>query len=233
MAKWRKKKEGIDILEDPNAVVEKANEFFDSKKNRILVSIIGGILAITILGIAGYNYYITDQNMVAQEELFQSQFYFESDSLAQALNGDGNNYGFLDIIDKYPRTKAANLSHFYAGVSYLKLGDFNGAIRHLNEFSSSDYIVQARAYALTGDAYMEIDDFGRAAEYYERASDYKPNEYFTPVYLKKLAIAYENGGQPDAAAKAYGRIVHDFPNATEVHNAKKQCARLEAIASEN
>ena len=37
MAKGKKKDEGIEILEDPNAIVEKANEFFDNKKNKTVV----------------------------------------------------------------------------------------------------------------------------------------------------------------------------------------------------
>ena len=37
MAKEKKQDEGIDILEDPNAIVDKANEFFSSKRNKALV----------------------------------------------------------------------------------------------------------------------------------------------------------------------------------------------------
>lgn len=230
MAKDKKKDEGIDVLEDPNAIVEKANEFFSSKRNKTLVFGLGGIIAAAIIGVAGYNYYITNQNTVAQEELFQAQFYFDADSLGLALNGDGNSYGFLEIIDEFSGTKAANLSHFYAGASYLRLGDFDGAVRHLKDFSGDDYLVQARAYSLIGDAYMEQDDFTSAIDYYERAADYKPNESFTPVYLKKLAIAQEQNGNLSGAANTYGIIEDKYPQSTEIHDAKKQKARLEALA---
>ncbi len=232
MAKGKKKDEGVDILEDPNAIVEKANEFFDSKRNRTIVFSVGGVLAAIIIGISGYNYYITDQNSTAQEELFQAQFYFESDSLGLALNGDGNNYGFLDIIDEFPGTKAANLATFYAGASYLQLGDYDGAIRHLKDFSSSDYLVQARAYSLIGDAYLEQDDFENAIDFYKQASDYRPNESFTPIYLKKLAIARENGGDLSGAVGAYEIIIDDYPKSDFIHDAKKHKARLEALIAE-
>ena len=56
-----------------------------------------------------------------------------------------------EIIDEFSGTKAANIASFYAGASYLRLGDFDGAIRHLSDFSSSDFLVQARAYTLMGD----------------------------------------------------------------------------------
>ncbi|MEO9868951.1 tetratricopeptide repeat protein [Ekhidna sp.] len=230
MAKGKKKDEGIEILEDPNAIVEKANEFFDNKRNKAMVFGIGGIIALLIVGFAGYNYYITNQDQTAQEELFQAQFYFDADSLGLALNGDGNSYGFLEIIEEFSGTKAANLSNFYAGASYLKLGDFDGAIRYLKDFSSDDYLLQGRAYSLIGDAYMEMDDFSNAITYYEKAVDYKKNKSFTPIYLKKLAIAQEQIGSLSAAVGTYEAIVKDYPNASEIHDAKKQKARLEAIA---
>ncbi len=230
MAKEKKKDEGIDVLEDPNAIVEKANEFFSSKRNKAIVFGVGGVLAAIVVAIAGYNYYITNQNNTAQEELFQAQFYFEADSLGLALNGDGNSFGFLEIIDEFPGTGAANLSRFYAGASYLRLGDFDGAVRYLKDFDSNDYLIQARAYALIGDAYMEMDDFESAIDYYERAADYKPNKSFTPIYLKKLAIAQEQNGSLSDAADTYGVIEKEYPNSAQIHDAKKQKARLQALA---
>ncbi|MEM0938467.1 MAG: tetratricopeptide repeat protein [Bacteroidota bacterium] len=230
MAKEKKKEDGIDVLDDPNVILDKANEFFNDKRNKTLVFGVGGVLAVIVVAFAGYNYYITDQNNSAQEELFQAQFYFEADSVGLALNGDGNSYGFLEIIEEFPGTSAANLSNFYAGASYLQLGDFDGAIRYLKDFDSNDYLVQARAYALIGDAYMEQDDFENAINYYKRAADYKPNESFTPIYLKKLAIAHEQNGSLIEAAEIYGIIEKEYPSSSEVHDAKKQKARLLALA---
>ncbi|MEM9896034.1 MAG: tetratricopeptide repeat protein [Bacteroidota bacterium] len=228
MAK-KKKDESVEVFEDPNAIVDKANDFFSSKKNQTLVFSIGGILALIIVGFAGYNYYITDQNATAQEELFQAQFYFDADSLGLALNGDGNSYGFLEIIEEFPGTKAASLASFYAGASYLKLGDFDGAIRSLKDFSSSDYLVQGRAYSLIGDAYMELDDFTNAISFYGKASDYNPNEYFTPIYLQKLALAHEQNGDYSAAAATYRIILEEYPTSRLVNDAKKHEARLNAL----
>jgi len=56
--------------------------------------------------------------------MFMAQKYFEQDSIRKALNGDGQYLGFLAIIDEYGMTKSSNLSHYYAGMCYLKLGQF-------------------------------------------------------------------------------------------------------------
>ena len=63
------------------------------------------------------------------------------DSLNWALNGDGNNVGFLKIIDKYSGTPAGNLAHYYAGVCYLKKGDFSNAEKQLRAFDGKGSMV--------------------------------------------------------------------------------------------
>ncbi len=224
-----------ELLESPEALrhtlIDNTELFFKKKKNQRIVLGIGVVIALVVAGIFGYTYYMDNQNQAAQEEMFQAIFYFESDSLSKALNGDGNNYGFLEIIDEYGGTSAANLAHFYAGISFLKQGDYENAVAHLEDFSASDYLLQARAYALIGDAQMGLNQYEEAAQSYQKAADYKPNRYFTPEYLKKAAIAYEANNNYQAAADSYGRIIEEFPTSTEYQEALKHQARLEALAS--
>lgn len=224
-----------ELLENPDALrdtlVGKTGTFFKSKKNQNLVLGLGTVLALAIAGVFGYTYYNESQNEAAQNDMFQAIFYFESDSLNLALNGDGNNYGLLEIIDEYGGTDAANLAHYYAGVSYLKQGAYEDALDHLDEFSSSDLLVQARAYALMGDAYMELEEFDQAASNYEKAADYKPNKFFTPQYLVKAGLAYEELGNYAEAADIYGRIVEEYPESTQYQQALKQQIRMQGMAA--
>lgn len=233
MAKTKTRKdEGIEIIDDPEVLMDKAEVFFSEKKNRNLVFGIGSVIVLLVAGFFGYKLYIDNLNTEAQKEMFQAVFYFEADDFGQALNGDGNSLGFLDVIADYPGTPAANLSSFYAGASYLKLSDFPNAVRYLADFSSSDFLLQARAYSLMGDAYMEQDDFANAVKWYEEAANHKANKEFTPVYLFKLAVAKENAGDLKGAAAAYGKIVSDYINAPLVQDAKKHKARLEGLAAQ-
>ena len=227
-----KKEEGIEILEDPEVLAGKAEEFFNNSKNKNLVFGIGGVIAIAILAFLGYKYYITGQDAEAQKEMFQAVHYFEADSLGKALNGDGINYGFLDIIDNYGGTEAGNIANFYAGTAFLKMGNAESAISYLESFSSSDYVVQARAYALVGDANMELGDYSAAVSAYDKAASHKPNKEYTPIYLQKLAVAQEANGKFSAAADAYAQIVDEYPNSSLVQEAKKHKARLQGLAAE-
>lgn len=230
MAKKKQEHSEGSVIENPDIIVSQAEEFFQDKKKRNFTVIIGSILILAVVALFFYRGHIESQNVEAQEEMFQAVYFYEADSLSKALNGDGLNYGFLKIIGDYPGTDAANLANFYAGSIYMSLGEYKSAVRHLTEFSSSDYLVQARAYSLLGDGHMEQNLFTEAAGYYQKAVDYKPNESYTPVYLQKLAIAQENAGNYSAAAAAYGKIVEDYFKSRLVQEAKKHKARLEGLA---
>jgi tetratricopeptide (TPR) repeat protein len=236
MAKVKPKKKkgesGNDLLENPDVLAEKLSrsEQFLEKNKMIVISVIAA-LAIIVSAIFLFRFYVSNQNSQAQVDMFQAVYYFESDSIQKALHGDGNNYGFLEIIDNYGITEAANLAHFYAGASYMKLGQYQDAIDHLTEFSSKDLVVKARALALIGDAHMELQEYREAAEFYEKAADYKSNQYLSPLYLTKAATAYEKLMDYETAAERYGIIVEEYPESSEYNNARKHKARLEKLAS--
>jgi tetratricopeptide (TPR) repeat protein len=233
--KYRKKKDikkGNELLESPEALAErlsKTEQYLEKNKKIVLIAL--GSLALVISAFFLGRYYLTNQNNQAQVDMFQAVYYFESDSLDLALNGDGNNYGFLDIIDNYGFTETANLANYYIGASYLNKGEFENAIEYLSEFSSDDIVVQARAYALIGDAYMELNDYSTASEFYGKAADYKPNEFLSPLYLVKAATAYEKLMDYESASDCFETIIKEFPESSEFQNARKHKARLDGLAS--
>ena len=233
MVKIRKpKKENEEILpldnqEVVNETLSKSEEFINKNKNYLILFF--GIITISIAAFSIFSYLKSNQNENAQNEMFQAVYYFEKDSLVQALNGDGNNYGFLEIIDEYSLSEAANLSRFYAGASYLKLGNYQNAINYLDQFSSSDLLVQARAYSLIGDAYVELEDYENAIYYFEKASSEHPNQFFTPSYLLKLALVYEEVSDLKSAIKSYETIISDFKNSPEYQTSLKNKSRLEGL----
>ncbi|MDN5204453.1 tetratricopeptide repeat protein [Fulvivirgaceae bacterium BMA10] len=232
-----KKKKGTtksqhELLENPEALAEqlsKTEAFIERNKTAVL-----GVIAVVIVSLAGlffYRYWVDGQNETAQLEMFQAQYWFEADSLDLALNGDGNHYGFLEIIESYGATKAANLAKFYAGVSYLKKGDFDSAIEYLNDFSSSDLLIQARAYSLIGDAHMEKGNFEEALSQYRKAANHNSTKFFSPQYLMKAATAQEKLEDYSGAIKTYDTIIEDFSDSSEKQDARKHKARIERMAS--
>ncbi|GHE56827.1 MULTISPECIES: tetratricopeptide repeat protein [Roseivirga] len=198
------------------------------------VGFVGAIVGLAVIvlasGIFLWNYRTQQRNIDAQNEIFQAQYYYESDSLELALLGDGRNLGFLDIMDIYSGTEVANLAHFYAGASYLKQRDFEKALEYLKGFSTSEILVQGRAYSLIGDAYMELGNFTKAADSYEKAANTVDDSYFSPAYLLKASLAHEKASDLKAAIAALDKIVKEYKNAPEVMEARKQKSRLEVLA---
>lgn len=218
-----------ELLENPQALAEKL-QGAETWAERHPKTVIGISVAIALIvgGYFGFQYYKDSQEKEAQQEMFQAIYYFEADSLDLALNGDGNNLGFIDIIDDYGITQAAKLANFYAGAAYLQQGKYEVARLYLEDFSADDLLVQARAYSLIGDTYMEEKNYADAAKYYDKAAGYKPNKYFTPVYLMKAALAHEKNNNNDKAIAAYDKIITEYFQAPEYQNARKYKAKLEA-----
>jgi tetratricopeptide (TPR) repeat protein len=235
MAKKKTKKSQeveYELLEKPEEIASRLErgEAFVKKNSKLF----GGIIIAGILVIAGVLYFQIDRqnkNKKAQAEMFQAVYYFEQDSTDFALNGDGSNPGFLKIVDQYSGTESANMANFYIGSIYLSEGQFQKAIDYLKKFSAKDYFVQARAFALLGDAHMELEQTKEAIAAYKKAVDHKENKHFAPRYLSKLAIAYEEDGDIPNAIKTYQTIEDKYFESFEYTNARKHKARLEGLAS--
>ncbi len=225
MAKNEEKKE---LLENPEILAEKVEgaEHWIEENPKIVFGVLG-IIVLIVGGYFGYRYWINSQDEVAQKEMFPAVRYFEADSLDLAMNGDGNNLGFKQIIEDYAMTDAGNLANFYAGSISLKQGKFPLAVLYFQDFKSDDQLIQARAYSLTGDAFMEQKKYEEAAEYYSKAANHKPNKYFTPTYLMKAALAYEKLNQNDKAIKTYQQVIDQYWESSEFQNARKYKARLD------
>ncbi|UOQ73384.1 tetratricopeptide repeat protein [Hymenobacter cellulosilyticus] len=219
------------LLEDPDALAERlanSEDFLRRNKNVLL-----GLLAVVILAVAGgFGYYMwrSSQDTKAQAAMFQAVNYWEADSLNKAMKGDGQYDGLEAIASEYSGTKAGNLANFYAGAAALKQGKFQAAIDYLEDFSSDDLLVQARAYALLGDANLELNKYKEAADLYNKAANYNANEYFSPGYLMKEATARELAKDYEGAIKAYDKILTDYQNAQEAGEARQFKARLEGLA---
>jgi TolA-binding protein len=230
--KETKKSDQNELIENPEVIAEKLvpGEDFLKSNSKILA----GILAVAIVLIGGilfFQYNTQQQNEKAQAEMFQAVYFFEQDSVDFALNGDGINKGFLNIIESYPRTDAANLAHFYTGSIYLSQKKFEDALTHLEEFSSDDYLVQAKAYSLVGDANLELGKTDEAIAQYTKAARTNENKFMSPKYLAKLAVAQEEAGKIEDAIKTYAEIEEKYYESFEFAAARKHKARLEGLAA--
>ncbi len=184
-----------------------------------------GVVAIAVLGYLAYNQFIVaPKEASAANELYYPQQYFDQavanteaqDSLYNlALNGAEGKYGFLDIIEEYPGTKAANLANYSAGMAYLNMNQYDQAIDYLEEFNSNDAILGALAKGGIGDAFMQLGQPQEALDYYEQAIAHNENEFTTPRFLYKAGVTALETGNREKALEYFERIKADYSTSVE------------------
>ena len=216
-------------LEDeknPIAEIQNVWERYGKQASYVLLGII-----VIVAGFFAYRNLVSEPNeKQATEAMFRAEQYYRLDSARLALNGDNINAGFLKVISRYGSTKAANLASFYAGSCYLKLGDYNNAIKYLKDFSTSVQQLQERDYGLLGDAYSELNRKEEAAEQYKKAGTYfEKDELLSPEYLFRSGYLYESMGKTQDAISMYRLIKDKYPASQRGADIDKYLARLGVV----
>ncbi|MBN8838061.1 MAG: tetratricopeptide repeat protein [Sphingobacteriia bacterium] len=190
------------------------------------------IAAVAIVVIAGgwygyEQYFVKPKEEKATEAIAKAQQYFLADSSRKVLDGDGLNKGVLYIIKTYSGTKTANLAHYYAGISYLKLGEFQSAVDQLKQFSTDAKQVQMAAYGALADAYSELNKKTEAVEFYQKAgSTFEKDEFSSSEYLFRAALLNETLGKTKEALEIYKTIKAKYPKTDKGFQADKYIYRL-------
>ncbi|MBC8342780.1 MAG: tetratricopeptide repeat protein, partial [Bacteroidetes bacterium] len=167
----------------------------------------------------------------AQDLMFIAEDYFGKDSFELALNGSAESYyGFLDIIDEFKITPSGNLARYYAGICYLKLGDYEEALFHLKKFKTNSLMLKPIALGAIGDCYSELEEYDNALKYYMKAANASENTFTTPIFLMKAGAVLEHQDNYKKAIKVYERIKEDFKDSQEANNADKYIGRAKAHA---
>lgn len=205
----------------------KAEMYVEENKNNLMTV----VLAI-VIGFSGFfaydRFYVQPKENNAATEMYNAESNFGQSKFQEALDGDEQFAGFLEIIDSYGGTKAANLAEYYAGICYLRLGDSESAIEHLDNFSSDDEILAPLAKAAIGDAFSELGQNEEALSYYINAAELRTNDFTTPIFLMKAGNAAYTLGDYDNALELYTRIKNEFESSKEGQKIDKYIARVTA-----
>jgi tetratricopeptide (TPR) repeat protein len=214
-------------------VIARAKDFW--ARNSKIISI---TCVVVVLGVAGYfiykNYIQKPKEVQSVDALFKAEEYYRMDSFRLALNGDGQYYGFLRVIDKYGGTKSGNLACYYAGVSYLRLDDNQNAIKYLKKFSTDSEPVQARTYKMLGDASADLGKHSDAVDYYKKAAkaftadkEGSSEALFAAAYLTDKTLKKQK-----EAIELYKEVKSKYPRTTGGMEAEKFLAQLGVYTTE-
>jgi tetratricopeptide (TPR) repeat protein len=163
--------------------------------------------------------------------MFVAEQQFAAGEWATALNGDGNNLGFADVVASYGGTRQARLAAHYAGICSLQEGDLDGALEYLGKYRAvrgvAGEVINAENEGLKGDIYVQKGEYATAAGHFRKAVDAADNILTTPMYLKKLGLALEAAGDYAAAVESYRKVTDRYPASLEARDIEKLAAAAE------
>ena len=225
-----------EVFESLDAGASRSEAFVAKYQNLILSSI--GAITVVVLGYLAYDTYVAQpQNTTAISELNQAQYYFnlavngeDAEGLYQrAIEGGDGKYGFLDIIENYGSTKAADLARYSVGMSYLNTKEYQKAVDYLTDFGSDDVLLSALAKGALGDAYAQLDQDEKALQNYIAAFKASDNSFTSPKYLYKAGLLASSLNKNDQALDYFNQIKETYPEAPEARQIEIQLGRLENL----
>ncbi len=223
MATKSKTKEEV-RQEQVETSVSKFEQFYE-KYNKVIWGVIIAIVVVWLAVLAYHKYIYQPKCAEAQEQAYPAEASFRDGEYELALNGDGNVLGFTEIIDSYG-TKAGKAVYMYAGVSALRLGNFEDAVKYLKKYNGKEPILAARALACLGDAYVGLEDYKAAIAAYKKAVA-KADNVYAAGYLVKEGLALEKIGDKAAALKCYKTVKADYPQSMEAYDIDRYIAAVE------
>jgi tetratricopeptide (TPR) repeat protein len=230
MAKRKKnRKQDDETLVDLVEARDNAQDFMEKYQNLIF-----GAVAGVVLLVGGYFAYQTfviapkDKEAVAQ--IWKAEQRFQIDSFSQALtNPEGGYPGLNDFVEEYKGSSTTNAANYYAGISYLQLGQFEAAISYLKDVKADGTVLAIMKNGALGDAYAELGEMDKALSFYKKAAQGPENDGLSPIYMMRYAMLLENQGKTDAAIKIYQEVDKKYGDTAIGRDAEKYLVKLGAL----
>lgn len=218
-------------IENMDNVINKAEVFL--QKNQRLLTIIVVCIFLIVGGYFGVKYlFLEPRQKAAVADMFYAECFFRADSLDLALNGDNTHPGFLDIIDNYSFTDAAQVANYYAGVCYLRKGEYETAIEFLKKFKIKSPLMYPMSLSCIADAYLELKEYDQAIKYYRKASSSNENDFTTPKFLLREAIVLEHLEKYAEAIDVYTKIQKRHVQSVEAREVDRHIARVQQLMNQ-
>jgi len=146
MAKKEIKKVEETAIDQP---LSKTEQFLQEKDNqkKIVYGFIALILIVAV--IFGWRWMSQRNNEKAQNEIWSSELLFDQGQYEQALEG------FEAVIEEFGSTRAGNTAKAYAGLCQKNLGNYEEAIKYLQDFDGNDNVIAPAILSALGDCYVD------------------------------------------------------------------------------
>ncbi len=202
--------------------LSRTEEFLQQKGNQKKIIYSFAALIIVVAIIFGWRWMSQRNNEKAQNEIWNSELLFDQGQYEQALEG------FEAVAEQYGSTRAGNTAKAYAGLCHKNLGNYDDAIKYLQDFDGNDNIIAPAILSALGDCYVdkETPDYSKAAQTFEQAAKAASNAQYSPLFLRKAGLAYEEAGDRQNALKAYQSIKDNWAETSIAMSIDKYIERV-------
>ena len=225
MAKKKVTKEDQN-LENVQEALNTTSAWIEKNQNKLTWAVT--IIVAVVVGVLALNTYVIKPKAVeVSNENAKAVTYFMQGDWEKALNGDDAEcIGFQAIADEYKMYQGGKLAALYAGVCYYQLGQYEDAAAYLSKFSANDLTIEPAALQLLGDAYVQMEEYDKAAKAFEAAAK-SGNDLIAPMSLMKAGKVYLELGNNAAAKKVFETVKAQYPTSAEAQDADKYIAIAE------
>ena len=205
--------------------------------------VIAAAIAVVVIAAIAFGgwYYVNTQDEKASGELSTAVRTFETsvrptgvpaqpgyDSFASTQErATAARKQFQAIVDKYPRTRTADMARYFVGLTSEQLGDNAAAERSLQEAagaSNSDLAALGR-FALAS-VYRAENKDSQALDLYKQLIDKPTIVISKPTAQLELAGFYETQKKPDQAKTIYEQVEKENPSTEAATLAHRRVAAL-------
>ena len=147
----------------------------------------------------------------------------DRESLSRVVNA------YEAVIQNYPRSHAAALSHYTLGNIYYRAQDYAKARDSFEAFlskASGGHLLVPFAYNALGSCYEDQKEFSKAVEAYEKAVSKSKEPFMAAIGYGNMARVYEEMKDPKKALEFYSKALEKTKDPSMAAFIKRKIAAL-------
>jgi tetratricopeptide (TPR) repeat protein len=201
--------------------------FFDKYKKFLIIG--GAAVVVIIVSVIVYQKFVTEPHMDESQEVYWNAFYEyqNADTTELAYEGNDQFMGFQDIASEYDGTPGGEISNYALATHAMEQERWEDALDYLKECDFEDVMLGTLVIGMMGDCYVELEQYEDAAQKFEEASNREPNEFTSPMFLKKAGLVYEKLDQNDKAIEVYTKIKEEWAASLEAKDIEKYIVKAQ------
>ena len=203
----------METKEPKNQVNEAAEQAAAQKKAQMIKAVkyasivVGAIVAVVLV----YIYAVRNPAIEGGNEAIG-----QADFALMEANGDSAK--MAEVLKKYEAVAqnhgqaAGNRANLMAAIGLYEKGDYQKCLEYLDAYSSTGAIIDAAAYSLKGDCYVNLKKYDEAISAFGKAiSTSDENPQLTPYFMAKQARVYNETKEYAKELEIYESIKNDYP----------------------